>query len=73
MEGMPFRDAYAEVGKKIEDGNFKPDKELKHTHTGSIGNLSNDKISKRFGTTLEWFDERFARIKLRLADLAKVV
>jgi len=44
LEGMPFRDAYKKVGLDIEAGNFKPDKELNHTHEGSIGNLCNDKI-----------------------------
>ncbi len=47
LEGMPFRDAYVEVGKRIENGEFKPDKEIKHTHEGSIGNLHNDAIVKR--------------------------
>ncbi len=44
LEGMPFRDAYKKVGLDIEAGNFKPDKELNHTHEGSIGDLCNDKI-----------------------------
>ena len=42
--GMPFRDAYKKVGFEIEAGNFKPDKTVKHTHEGSIGNLCNDEI-----------------------------
>lgn len=44
-EGMPFRDAYKKVGLDIESGNFKPNKNISHTHEGSIGNLCNDKIS----------------------------
>ena len=43
-EGMPFRDAYKKVGLDIEAGNFKPNKEVNHTHEGSIGNLCNDQI-----------------------------
>lgn len=43
--GMPFRDAYKKVGLEIEAGTFKPDKNIHHTHAGSIGNLCNDKIS----------------------------
>ena len=43
-EGMPFRDAYKKVGLDIEAGNFSPDKNIRHTHEGSIGNLCNDKI-----------------------------
>jgi len=44
-EGMPFRDAYKHVGLAIEDGNFKPDKHVNHTHEGSIGNLCNNQIA----------------------------
>ena len=43
-EGMPFRDAYKKVGLDIEGGNFTPDKNILHTHEGSIGNLCNDRI-----------------------------
>lgn len=42
--GMPFRDAYKKVGLDIEAGNFTPNKEVHHTHEGSIGNLCNDRI-----------------------------
>ena len=44
-EGMPFRDAYKKVGLDIEAGRFTPNKDIRHTHEGSIGNLCNDKIS----------------------------
>ena len=43
-EGMPFRDAYKKVGMDIQAGHFKPCKEVRHTHEGSIGNLCNDEI-----------------------------
>ena len=43
-EGMPFRDAYKKVGMDIQAGNFKPCKEVHHTHEGSIGNLCNEEI-----------------------------
>ncbi len=43
-EGMPFRDAYKKVGLDIEAGHFTPDKEIRHTHEGSIGNLCNREI-----------------------------
>jgi argininosuccinate lyase len=45
-EGMPFRDAYRKVGLDIEAGNFTPNKDIRHTHEGSIGNLCNDEISQ---------------------------
>lgn len=44
-EGMPFRDAYKKVGLDIEAGTFTPDKNVHHTHEGSIGNLCNDQIA----------------------------
>ena len=47
VKGTPFRDAYKNVGKKIQEGKFKPEKKLKHTHEGSIGNLCNEEIRKR--------------------------
>lgn len=43
-DGMPFRDAYKKVGLEIEAGNFVPNKDIHHTHEGSMGNLCNDKI-----------------------------
>ncbi len=45
-EGMPFRDAYKKVGLDIEAGLFTPDKNIRHTHEGSIGNLCNDRIKE---------------------------
>lgn len=48
MQNTPFREAYQEVGQEIAEGTFDPDKELKHTHEGSIGNLCTDQIRKKF-------------------------
>ena len=45
-EGMPFRDAYKKVGLDIEAGTFTPNKDVCHTHEGSIGNLCNEEIKK---------------------------
>ncbi len=44
QSGVPFRDAYKIVGKNIQEGTFNPDKKVKHTHKGSIGNLCLDEI-----------------------------
>jgi argininosuccinate lyase len=44
LKGVPFRDAYRQVGTDIEAGNFLPEKKINHTHEGSIGNLCNDRI-----------------------------
>lgn len=46
LEGVPFRDAYKKVGLEIEAGNFEHNKDVLHTHEGSIGNLCNDKIGE---------------------------
>ena len=43
--GMPFRDAYKKVGMDIERGQFIANKDIHHTHEGSIGNLMNDEIT----------------------------
>lgn len=48
QQGMPFRDAYKQVGLAIGRGEFKPVTELHHTHAGSINNLCNDKIRALF-------------------------
>ena len=45
--GMPFRDAYKTMGKAIENGNFKPKKDIEHTHEGSLGNLCLDEIREK--------------------------
>jgi argininosuccinate lyase len=54
--GMPFRDAYKKVGLDIEAGRFTPDKNLHHTHEGSMGNLCNDRIQALMNSVLEGFN-----------------
>lgn len=53
--GMPFRDAYKKVGLEIENGTFKADKHIHHTHEGSMGNLCNDRIEALMDQTLSEF------------------
>ena len=43
--GVPFRDAYKQVGLEIEAGKFTTDKQVHHTHEGSIGNLCTEEIA----------------------------
>lgn len=50
LGGMPFRDAYKQMGKEIEEGSFKPQKDLTHSHEGSIGNLCLDKIKAKMNS-----------------------
>ncbi|HVV04192.1 MAG TPA: argininosuccinate lyase [Puia sp.] len=56
-KGVPFREAYRQVGDQIEKGQFHFDHRqgLHHTHVGSIGNLSNDKISAEMEKVLQKF------------------
>lgn len=54
--GMPFRDAYKKVGLDIEAGNFKPNKDIHHTHEGSIGNLCNEQIQALMSEVVSGFN-----------------
>jgi argininosuccinate lyase len=56
-KGISFRDAYKEIGNQIDSGNFNFNykQQLHHTHEGSIGNLSNDKIRIQMQKTLDKF------------------
>jgi argininosuccinate lyase len=56
-KGVPFREAYKQVGNQIEKGEFSFDykKQLLHIHEGSIGNLSNDEIVKEMEMVMEKF------------------
>ena len=55
VAGVPFRDAYKQVGLEIEAGQFKPNKQVAHTHEGSIGNLCNDQIAQLMQTVVKGF------------------
>jgi argininosuccinate lyase len=56
LQGMPFRDAYKEVGRQIADGAYKPEKTVNHTHEGSIGNLCLDEIRNKKEEILKGFN-----------------
>lgn len=56
LQGVPFRDAYKQIGKQIEEGKFRYSPQLKHTHEGSIGNLNNNEIKACFEKTLSLFE-----------------
>ena len=68
-DGMPFRDAYKKVGLDIQAGNFVPDKNIRHTHEGSIGNLCNDHIASLMHSVLEGF--AFEKVKEAEKNLLK--
>lgn len=48
LSGMPFREAYKKVGLEVQDGTYRPVREVSHTHTGSISNLATDRIRDKF-------------------------
>ncbi|MFZ9981661.1 MAG: argininosuccinate lyase [Cyclobacteriaceae bacterium] len=54
LQGIPFRDAYRQVGEIIESGAFSPTGKVNHTHLGSIGNTGTERIRA-------YFDNEFAR------------
>lgn len=55
-EGMPFRDAYKKVGLDIEAGKFTHNKQVSHTHEGSIGNLCNEQITALMQQVVKGFN-----------------
>lgn len=55
LSGVPFREAYRQVGLDIENGTYKPSREVHHTHAGSIGNLCLEKVDHQMTATLEKF------------------
>ncbi|HRI80609.1 MAG TPA: argininosuccinate lyase [Cyclobacteriaceae bacterium] len=67
LKGVPFRDAYKQVGTKIEAGNFNYSKEIKHTHEGSIGNPGNDQIQRMMAEVIKKFP--FAQVEASLGKL----
>lgn len=53
LSGIPFREAYKQIGEAIENGTFEPHRTIKHTHAGSIGNLCLDEIRKKMKQAME--------------------
>ncbi|MBD1394452.1 argininosuccinate lyase [Mucilaginibacter glaciei] len=67
LNGTPFRDAYKQVGLAIEQGNFYPDKNISHTHEGSIGNLQNAEITAAMNKVIGSFD--FKKVEHAIEEL----
>ena len=67
LAGMPFRDAYKQVGLDIEAGKFIPSKSVNHTHEGSIGNLCNESITAMMRSVIGSFSfERMIEAEKKL-------
>jgi len=67
LRGIPFREAYKNIGLAIEEGTFQPAKEVNHTHEGSIGNLGNDHIERMFVAVKQDFG--FEKVKQAISAL----
>jgi argininosuccinate lyase len=70
LQGVPFRDAYQQVGQEIRTGTFKPRTEVHHTHEGSIGNLCNQEIARKMGQTMARFS--FEKVDQALTALTRL-
>jgi argininosuccinate lyase len=55
LQGIPFREAYVQVGKEISSGTYQPVRQVQHTHEGSIGNLCNDQITRQMDQVWQSF------------------
>jgi argininosuccinate lyase len=55
LEGVPFREAYKQVGLDIEKGNFAPEQTIQHTHEGSIGNPGNEDVNRMMDEVIKGF------------------
>ncbi|MFN8341855.1 MAG: argininosuccinate lyase [Cyclobacteriaceae bacterium] len=67
LEGVPFRDAYRQVGIDIEAGNYHPRRTVNHTHEGSIGNLCTADIKRMMEEAVQGFP--FAKVDAALNKL----
>lgn len=67
QQGVPFRDAYKQVGGEINAGRYEPSREINHTHEGSIGNLCLEEIGARMQQVLSTYD--FSRIERAYKEL----
>jgi argininosuccinate lyase len=67
LAGMPFRDAYKQVGLDIEQGRYNPTIQVHHTHEGSIGNLCLDEIRAAMDQAISKFN--FQRVTDALKKL----
>jgi argininosuccinate lyase len=65
LKGIPFRDAYKQVGYAIENNDFQPDQEkVAHTHEGSIGNLCSAEIRGKMDRSLSSFEFEKVRVSI---------
>jgi argininosuccinate lyase len=56
LQGVPFRDAYRQIGSDIENGKYQPGRIVDHSHEGSIGNLNLSEIQEMMARHLAGFE-----------------
>lgn len=70
MQGVPFRDAYKQVGTQINAGTYEPTREVNHTHAGSLGNLCLDEIAEKLIAVVEGYE--FEKVEAAFNSLLEV-
>ena len=69
LKGVPFRDAYKQIGQAVENQTFTTDKVVEHTHEGTIGNLCNADIQAKMSRILRGFG--FEKVEVAIDELVR--
>jgi argininosuccinate lyase len=67
LQGVPFREAYKIIGNEINSGEYSPNRNLQHSHEGSIGNLCTAEITAMMEEVKQKFG--FEKVEKAIADL----
>lgn len=70
LEGVPFRDAYKQVGEMVEKNEFVPGNKISHVHEGSIGQLCNKEIFHKWKLVKDRFP--FRKIEEKYSALTRI-
>jgi len=70
LEGVPFRDAYKQVGEMVEKNEFVPGNKISHVHEGSIGQLCNKEIFQKWKLVKDRFP--FGKIEEKYNVLTRI-
>ena len=55
LQGVPFREAYRQVGMAVQRGEYQPTREVHHTHEESIGNRCTAEIRRKMEAVMQEF------------------
>ena len=70
LQGVPFRDAYKQIGGMIEEGKFEPELKVEHSHEGTIGNLCNSDVKLKMESLISSFN--FEAVNNALNSLSEI-